>query len=125
MGLGAHALSGKSTLPDWYGSLATRGLAVSLGIEIVELSRERVVATMPVDDRTRQPFGLLHGGAFIALAETVASFGAVMQIDHERFAAVGLEINGNHLRGGPPTWHSCRKSQGISASLLLYGQGIR
>lgn len=90
-----HELIG---LPDWYGPLATRGLAVALGIEMVELTRERVVATMPVDDRTRQPFGLLHGGASIALAETVASFGAVTHIDRERFAAVGLEINGNHLR---------------------------
>ena len=85
-------------LPDWYGPLARRGLAVALGIEMVELSRERVVATMPVDDRTRQPFGLLHGGASIALAETVASFGAAVLIDREQFVAVGLEINGNHLR---------------------------
>jgi uncharacterized protein (TIGR00369 family) len=85
-------------LPDWYGPLAKRGLAAALGIEILELTRERVVATMPVDDRTRQPFGLLHGGASIALAETVASFGAAALIDRERFAAVGLEINGNHLR---------------------------
>lgn len=88
----------KIALPDWYGPLATRGLAVSLGIEMLELTRERVVATMPVDDRTRQPYGLLHGGASIALAETVASFGAVMHIDRERYAAVGVEINGNHLR---------------------------
>lgn len=86
-------------LPDWYGPLAKRGLAVALGIEIEQLSRECVVATMPVDDRTRQPFGLLHGGASIALAETVASFGAIMHVDRDRFAAVGLEINGNHLRG--------------------------
>ena len=90
-----HELIG---LPDWYGPLAKRGLAVALGIEMMELSRERVVATMPVDDRTRQPFGLLHGGASIALAETVASFGAAVHIDRERFVAVGLEINGNHLR---------------------------
>jgi 1,4-dihydroxy-2-naphthoyl-CoA hydrolase len=98
--LGEHALSTHEVigLPDWYGPLASRGLAVALGIEIVEMSRERVVATMPVDDRTRQPFGLLHGGASIALAETVASFGAAVHIDRERFTAVGLEINGNHLR---------------------------
>lgn len=69
-----------------------------LGIEILELSEERVVATMPVDDRTRQPFGLLHGGASLALAETAASLGAFALIDRERFVAVGLEINGNHLR---------------------------
>jgi uncharacterized protein (TIGR00369 family) len=85
-------------LPDWFGPLAKRGLAAALGIEVVELTRERVVATMPVDDRTRQPFGLLHGGASIALAETVASLGAAVHIDRDRFSAVGLEINGNHLR---------------------------
>jgi uncharacterized protein (TIGR00369 family) len=65
---------------------------------MIELTKERVVATMPVDDRTRQPFGLLHGGASIALAETVASFGAAVFIDRERYSAVGQEINGNHLR---------------------------
>jgi uncharacterized protein (TIGR00369 family) len=84
--------------PDWYKSLAARGMAGALGIELLELSPERVVATMPVDDRTRQPFGLLHGGASIALAETVASLGAAAGIDRTRFAAVGQEINGNHLR---------------------------
>lgn len=86
------------TAPDWY-SVASRGLANALGIEVVELTPDRVVATMPVDDRTRQPFGLLHGGASIALAETVASLGAAASIDLERFVAVGQEINGNHLRG--------------------------
>jgi uncharacterized protein (TIGR00369 family) len=85
--------------PDWYGPLASRGLAAAIGIEIVELTPERVVATMPVDDRTRQPFGLLHGGASLALAETVASFGAAANVDLERFVAVGQEINANHLRG--------------------------
>jgi uncharacterized protein (TIGR00369 family) len=85
-------------LPDWYGSVAKTGLPTTLGIEIVELSTSRVVATMPVDQRTRQPFGILHGGASIALAETVASFGAVALIDRERYVAVGQEINGNHLR---------------------------
>ena len=79
-------------------TLPTRGLADRLGIEVIELSRERVVATMPVDDRTRQPFGILHGGASVALAETVASLGAVMNVDLEKSSAVGLEINANHLR---------------------------
>ena len=87
-----------SSLPSWLDALPTATLAGTLGIEIVELTNERVVATMPVDDRTRQPYGLLHGGASIALAETVASFGAVALIDRERFMAVGQEINGNHLR---------------------------
>lgn len=79
-------------------ALPTLGLADVLGIELVELTAERVEATMPVDRRTRQPFGLLHGGASVALAETVASLGAWMNIDRERQAAVGLEINANHLR---------------------------
>ena len=79
-------------------TLPTRGLADRLGIEIIELSPTRVVATMPVDDRTRQPFGILHGGASVALAETVASLGAVMNVDLEKSSAVGLEINANHLR---------------------------
>ena len=79
-------------------TLPTRGLADRLGIEVIELTRQRVVATMPVDDRTRQPFGILHGGASVALAETVASLGAVMNVDLEKASAVGLEINANHLR---------------------------
>jgi uncharacterized protein (TIGR00369 family) len=87
-----------SAPPDALGSLATRGLAEILGIVVIELTPTKVVATMPVDDRTRQPFGILHGGASVALAETVASLGAVMNADLERFNAVGLEINANHLR---------------------------
>src|SRR5438045_1036602 len=79
-------------------ALATRGLADALGIDVLELTPTRVVATMPVDDRTRQPFGILHGGASVALAETVASLGAVLNVDLERSNAVGLEINANHLR---------------------------
>ena len=87
-----------STLPDWYLPHAARGLPAHLGIEILELTEAQVVATMPVDDRTRQPYGILHGGASVALAETVASFGATALIDRERFSAVGQEINANHLR---------------------------
>lgn len=79
-------------------TLPTHGLADRLGIEIIELTPSRVVATMPVDERTRQPFGILHGGASVALAETVASLGAVMNVDLEKATAVGLEINANHLR---------------------------
>ena len=79
-------------------ALSVRGLAHSLGIEVLELTATRVVATMPVDSRTLQPFGILHGGASVALAETVASLGATANIDREAFAAVGLEINANHLR---------------------------
>lgn len=88
----------ESALPDWVQAVARHGLPGVLGIELIELTGARVVATMPVDDRTRQPYGLLHGGASIALAETVASLGATASIDRAHFAAVGQEINGNHLR---------------------------
>ena len=77
---------------------ATTHLAHTLGIEITELTAERVVATMPVDHRTRQPFGILHGGASVALAETCASLGGTMNVDLEQFSVVGVEINANHLR---------------------------
>lgn len=70
----------------------------ALGIEILELAPERVVATMPVHPATRQPAGLLHGGASVALAETVASIGTWNLIDQENQAVVGLEINANHVR---------------------------
>lgn len=77
----------------------TRGtLLQALGIEVAELSPDRVVATMPVDERTRQPFGVLHGGASVALAETAVSLGAWANIDRERYGAFGLEINANHVR---------------------------
>ena len=70
----------------------------SLGIEITDLQKGKVLASMPVDERTRQPFGLLHGGASVALAETVASVGAFELVDKEKEVVVGLEINANHIR---------------------------
>ena len=69
-----------------------------LEIENVELSKDKVVMTMPVGPKTHQPFGLLHGGASVVLAESAASVGTFLNIDPEKEAAVGLEINANHLR---------------------------
>ena len=70
----------------------------TLGIETLELSADKVVCTMPVNEKTKQPFGLLHGGASVVLAETVASIGAWASIDQENEVAMGMEINANHLR---------------------------
>lgn len=70
----------------------------ALGIKILEMGEERVVATMPVHGATHQPIGLLHGGASVVLAETVASMGTWNLIDQENQNCVGLEINANHLR---------------------------
>lgn len=68
-----------------------------LGIEITALGDNWLEASMPVDHRTTQPFGLLHGGISCALAETLGSLGAFLTLEEGR-AAVGLEINANHLR---------------------------
>jgi 1,4-dihydroxy-2-naphthoyl-CoA hydrolase len=74
-------------------------LASHLGIEFVEIGEDFLRARMPVDDRTRQPFGLLHGGASVALAESLGSIGAALVVDREKFQCVGQEINANHIRG--------------------------
>ncbi|CAM4154076.1 hotdog fold thioesterase [Lederbergia lenta] len=73
-------------------------LIEALGMEFIEVGQGKVVATMPVDERTRQPFGYLHGGASVALAETVASVGASVMIDLKKEICFGLEINANHIR---------------------------
>lgn len=70
----------------------------AIGIEVIEVSEERVVATMPVHGPTRQPFGLLHGGASVVLSETVASVGTYNLVDRETELAAGVEVNANHLR---------------------------
>ena len=85
-------------LIDKLKSRSQKTLAATLGIEITELTKDRVVATMPVDDRTRQPFGILHGGASVALAETVASIAATLNVDLNLFNVVGVEINANHIK---------------------------
>lgn len=69
-----------------------------IGIEWVELGNDFLKARMPVDNRTKQPYGLLHGGASCVLAETIGSVASAMVVDHNRFACVGLEINANHVR---------------------------
>lgn len=69
-----------------------------LGMVFTEVGPDYLKATMPVDHRTKQPYGLLHGGASVALAETLGSVGAALVVDHAKFICVGQEINANHLR---------------------------
>ena len=69
-----------------------------LGIRFTEIGDDFLLATMPVDHRTKQPLGLLHGGASVALAETIGSVGATLCLDLNRQYAVGLEINTNHIK---------------------------
>jgi 1,4-dihydroxy-2-naphthoyl-CoA hydrolase len=79
-------------------------LAESLGIEFTEAGADFLRGRMPVDSRTRQPFGLLHGGASVALAETLGSAAGNHCLDGERSVAVGLEISANHLRPMTQGW---------------------
>ena len=69
-----------------------------LGIEWTEVGTDSLKATMPVDVRTRQPYGLLHGGASCVLAESLGSVASAMVVDHTKFYCVGIEINANHVR---------------------------
>lgn len=69
-----------------------------LGIEFTEIGEDHISATLPVDKRTHQPFGLLHGGASVALAETLGSVAATLCVDQKTQYCVGLEINANHVK---------------------------
>lgn len=74
------------------------GLGGMLGIRFIAVELDRVVAELTITPALHQPFGLLHGGASVAVAETVASIGAWINIDQDDRVAVGLEINANHIR---------------------------
>lgn len=77
-----------------------KNTAVSaLGIDIIEVGDDCLIGRMPVDDRTRQPLGLLHGGASVLFAESLASIAANYCVDYDRVYCVGLDINANHIRG--------------------------
>jgi 1,4-dihydroxy-2-naphthoyl-CoA hydrolase len=85
------------TLADLNGN-RDNTLIGNLGILFTEIGEDFVRGTMPVDARTVQPYGLLHGGASVALAETLGSMGAAMCVDADEYQVVGQEINANHVR---------------------------
>ena len=85
------------TIQDLNG-LNKNTMGENLGIEFTEITEDTIMARMPVDSRTVQPFRILHGGASAALAETLGSVGAMMCLDIEKQVPVGLELNINHLR---------------------------
>ena len=78
--------------------LGPNTMATFLGMEWAEVGDGYLKIKMPVDDRTKQPYGLLHGGASCALAETIGSFASHFVIDTDKFICVGLDINANHIR---------------------------
>jgi 1,4-dihydroxy-2-naphthoyl-CoA hydrolase len=73
-------------------------LADTIGIRVTEIGPDFLRATMPVNPRVHQPMGVLHGGASVALAETVGSVAATLCVDREKYVCLGQEINANHLR---------------------------
>ena len=87
----------KADLP-YLQSLGKNTMAEYIGIEWAEIDDDYVKARMPVDHRTNQPYGLLHGGASCVLAETLGSVASALIIDQEKFICVGIEINANHIR---------------------------
>ena len=78
--------------------LCKNNMLEHLAIEVIEIGKDYVRGTMPVDHRTVQPMSILHGGASVALAESLGSIAAWLTVDPEKFFTVGMEINANHLR---------------------------
>ncbi|QEO14800.1 hotdog fold thioesterase [Agromyces intestinalis] len=87
-------------------SRSTDTAITALGIEMTEATDDSLKGRMPVDGRTRQPGGVLHGGASVAFAETLASWGASFTVDPAQFYCVGMEINANHVRPVADGWVS-------------------
>ena len=83
---------------EWANERSEHALIRALGIEMTELTEDSLKGRMPVDHRTRQPAGVLHGGASVALAETLGSLAGTMCLDASKEMAVGIEINANHVR---------------------------
>lgn len=84
--------------PDELNQYQQQTLVTLLGIRYTEVGEDYLKATMPVDTRTKQPAGILHGGASAALAETLGSTGANLVVDRTTTLCVGLELNCNHIR---------------------------
>ena len=76
----------------------------AIGIEITDLGEDFICGKMPVDHRTKQPFGLLHGGASVTLAETLGSIGGGIKVYNNNETVVGIEINANHLKSVRDGW---------------------
>ena len=79
-------------------------MSAQLGIEITDIGEDFISGKMPVDERTVQPFGLLHGGASVALAETLGSIGGGIKVFSNNETVVGIEINANHLKSARDGW---------------------
>jgi len=88
----------KTNSLDQLSKIADNTMAEFLGLKWVEIGDDFLKLSMPVNNKTRQPYGFLHGGASCVLAETIGSVASALVIDREKYYCVGLEINANHLR---------------------------
>ena len=96
-------MSKKNTL-EQFEAFQKNTMTDQLGIKITDYGNNYICGKMPVDHRTKQPYGLLHGGASVAFAETLGSIGAGMQIDYNNQSVVGIEINASHLKSIKKGW---------------------
>ena len=102
-------------------ALGRGNMAEHLGIEFTAIGPDWLAARMPVTERTTQPWGRLHGGASVALAETVGSIAAMLTLDPDEGAAVGLEINANHVRPASSGFvHAVARSENIGRTTQIW-----
>lgn len=102
---------------DTLNEMSENTMGTHLGMEFTEIGPDYLKMMMPVDHRTKQPYGLLHGGASVALAETVGSMASGLIIDPNKQICVGMEISANHLRGVKGGYvHACAKPLHIGAT---------
>jgi 1,4-dihydroxy-2-naphthoyl-CoA hydrolase len=95
---------------------AQNSMASYLAIEVIDIEDDFIVATMPVNEKTIQPMGILHGGASVVLAETLGSIGSALKLDLNKQVPVGLEINANHIR-------SVLKGKTVTGKATIIHQG--
>lgn len=90
--------------PEYINTANEKTIVKLIGIEVLEIGDDFIRAKMPVDERTHQPFGILHGGASVVLAETLGSMGANFAVDSSKYYCVGLDINANHISSVRSGW---------------------
>ena len=94
----------KEKLLEKMSKLNQNTMATAIGLELTDIGNDYVCGKIPIDKRTIQPFGFLHGGASVALAETLGSIAGQMQVDPEKEIVLGIEINANHIKSVKDGW---------------------
>ena len=94
----------KEKLLEKMSNLNQNTMATAIGLELTDIGNDYVCGKIPIDKRTIQPFGFLHGGASVALAETLGSLAGQMQVDPEKEIVLGIEINANHIKSVKEGW---------------------